>query len=260
MREFTKAGFIQFWGGGNLGAYKYSGDYFNPNPNPFIHTWSLAVEEQIYIALPLFLFLTIRIFKKIKIRLVLTLLTLTSTCLFWNSSLTDSLFSKIGIEYASLLNLPFYLPTHRFWEFGIGAIASCIRSENRLSRFPGTILMSLILLILALPSTAQTMSSSTALCVVLVALFFQLVLCQASNDKTSLVYATLKYFGDRSYSIYLVHMPIVYILLVSPLIPNKLQALPQFLLYLALIYFLGIKLLFPIEKRYRLSYLSTGSK
>jgi peptidoglycan/LPS O-acetylase OafA/YrhL len=26
---------------GNVGAYKYSGDYFSPNPNPLVHTWSL---------------------------------------------------------------------------------------------------------------------------------------------------------------------------------------------------------------------------
>ena len=42
---------------GNFGAYRYSGDYFSPNPNPLIHTWSLSVEEQIYIFLPLILML-----------------------------------------------------------------------------------------------------------------------------------------------------------------------------------------------------------
>jgi peptidoglycan/LPS O-acetylase OafA/YrhL len=45
---------------GNLGAYKYSTDYFSPIPNPLIHTWSLSVEEQIYIFLPLIFIMTLR--------------------------------------------------------------------------------------------------------------------------------------------------------------------------------------------------------
>ena len=28
---------------GNVGSYKYSGDYFSPNTTPLVHTWSLSV-------------------------------------------------------------------------------------------------------------------------------------------------------------------------------------------------------------------------
>jgi peptidoglycan/LPS O-acetylase OafA/YrhL len=42
---------------GNIGAHRFSGDYFTNDPNPFVHTWSLSVEEQIYIFLPFALML-----------------------------------------------------------------------------------------------------------------------------------------------------------------------------------------------------------
>ena len=51
---------------GNLGAYRYSGDYFSSNPNPLVHTWSLSVEEQIYIFLPILLILLLHNRRNIK--------------------------------------------------------------------------------------------------------------------------------------------------------------------------------------------------
>ena len=40
---------------GNFSAVKLNGDYFRPDPNPLLHTWSLSLEEQIYIFLPVLL-------------------------------------------------------------------------------------------------------------------------------------------------------------------------------------------------------------
>lgn len=34
-----KQGIATIFALGNLGAYKFSGDYFLPNPNPLVHTW-----------------------------------------------------------------------------------------------------------------------------------------------------------------------------------------------------------------------------
>ena len=56
-QRFAKQGIATLLLLGNFGAYKYSGDYFSPTPNPLVHTWSLSVEEQIYILLPLILML-----------------------------------------------------------------------------------------------------------------------------------------------------------------------------------------------------------
>jgi peptidoglycan/LPS O-acetylase OafA/YrhL len=56
-QRFAKQGIATLLLVGNVGASEYSGDYFSPNPNPLVHTWSLSVEEQIYIFLPLILML-----------------------------------------------------------------------------------------------------------------------------------------------------------------------------------------------------------
>jgi peptidoglycan/LPS O-acetylase OafA/YrhL len=40
---------------GNIGAYRYSGNYFSTNPSPLLHLWSLCVESQIYIFIPFLL-------------------------------------------------------------------------------------------------------------------------------------------------------------------------------------------------------------
>lgn len=44
-QKFARQGIATLLLLGNFGAYRYSGDYFSPNPNPLIHTWSLSVEE-----------------------------------------------------------------------------------------------------------------------------------------------------------------------------------------------------------------------
>jgi len=43
--RFARTGIATLLLVGNVGAYRYSGDYFLPNPNPLIHAWSLSVEE-----------------------------------------------------------------------------------------------------------------------------------------------------------------------------------------------------------------------
>ena len=54
---------------GNIGAYKFAGDYFHPQvTNPFIHTWSLSLEEQIYVLLPAFIALSYLFLHKIYIK------------------------------------------------------------------------------------------------------------------------------------------------------------------------------------------------
>ena len=59
-QKFTRQGIASVLLIGNYGASRYSGDYFSPNPNPLVHTWSLSVEEQIYIILPFVLFVFLR--------------------------------------------------------------------------------------------------------------------------------------------------------------------------------------------------------
>jgi peptidoglycan/LPS O-acetylase OafA/YrhL len=42
-KRFARQGIATIFLSGNIGAYRYSGSYFAPNPNPLVHTWSLSV-------------------------------------------------------------------------------------------------------------------------------------------------------------------------------------------------------------------------
>jgi peptidoglycan/LPS O-acetylase OafA/YrhL len=50
----------------NMGAWSFSGDYFNPVVNPLIHTWSLSVEEQFYVITPFLVLLSLIVNNQIK--------------------------------------------------------------------------------------------------------------------------------------------------------------------------------------------------
>ena len=65
-QKFFRQGIASLLLAGNVGAHRYSGDYFSPNPNPLVHTWSLSVEEQIYIFLPLILILFVHNLRSLK--------------------------------------------------------------------------------------------------------------------------------------------------------------------------------------------------
>ena len=85
---------------GNLGAYRYSGNYFSPDPNPLIHTWSLSVEEQIYLLLPL-LFLLI-LYKRKNVKRVITVtfvfIAALSLLVFILPELMQPIFSELGMQ------------------------------------------------------------------------------------------------------------------------------------------------------------------
>jgi peptidoglycan/LPS O-acetylase OafA/YrhL len=118
---------------GNLGAYEYSGDYFHPNPNPLIHTWSLSVEEQIYFALPLILLLFLTSNKRRGVFLLLVFITVFSFTL--SLGVIETFYSRLGIENEVLFS--FYSPINRIWQFTLGGLGFLIldRYPNLLGAF-----------------------------------------------------------------------------------------------------------------------------
>jgi peptidoglycan/LPS O-acetylase OafA/YrhL len=54
---------------GNVGAARWSGNYFNPDYNPLVHLWSLSVEEQFYIFIPITAIFLIVLFRFIGFRI-----------------------------------------------------------------------------------------------------------------------------------------------------------------------------------------------
>ena len=113
-------------------AATYSSNYFfawwqndyqnlNATPSPFIHYWSLAVEEQFYLIWPIFILFLSRIGKR---AIFLGIASSTTISLLWSVYQTQS--SPIWAFYS--------LPT-RAWELGIGALILFTRKSVWNNRF-----------------------------------------------------------------------------------------------------------------------------
>ena len=121
-QRFARQGIATLLLIGNIGAFKYSGNYFSPNPNPLIHTWSLSVEEQIYLILPvlvLLVFLFSRFKQKNILRLIASVFIL-SFLLFALPSLLSNIFPHIS--ESSIPELIFILHFQEFGNFVSGQL------------------------------------------------------------------------------------------------------------------------------------------
>lgn len=87
--------------------------YFAQGPlsNPFLHLWSLAVEEQFYLLWPLVVWLLVRS----KTRALPVVVFLAACSYFWNAS-----------KPQDSIDAAFFLPQMRMWELLMGAIAALI--------------------------------------------------------------------------------------------------------------------------------------
>ncbi len=115
-QKISKQAIFSIFGLGNVGAFFYSGDYFNPNPNPYIHLWSLGAEEQLYLLLPIMalLFLRSQKFSSYETQYPFLKLTGFSFSFFIFAVLLDSKFHVFA------LISDYYLPFSKIWLFALG--------------------------------------------------------------------------------------------------------------------------------------------
>jgi peptidoglycan/LPS O-acetylase OafA/YrhL len=216
-QRFARQGIATLLLVGNFGAYKYSGDYFAPNPNALVHTWSLSVEEQIYIFLPLILLLILhnrRSLKKIT-AVVLGVISALSFVSFLFPIILELLYSRAGIELASQFS--FYSPVDRIWQFTVGGVVFLLldRYQNPIRKIPkGIHLLMVIAVIMILFSSVHVNLKVSS---ILASFFAVIVILFKSLDVLpNFLIQKLVWIGDRSYSIYLVHMPLLYLAKYSP--------------------------------------------
>jgi peptidoglycan/LPS O-acetylase OafA/YrhL len=205
-------GFAAIFFLGNYGAYKLQGDYFAQTQNPLIHTWSLSVEEQLYIFIPIFFFILFGLFKPgVKIFFL-------SFMLFFIVSILsafplDSIRNLIrAAGFADYEMFAFYSPISRLWQFSIGAILaiSSLQKTKQIvinSRWLSNILIIMLLMILFQPINFQTQTFLPSLFATLIT---SLIIHFRSIDQLKYKMSFIKWVGDRSYSVYLVHMPVAY--------------------------------------------------
>ena len=219
LQRFARQGIATLLIVGNAGAYKYSGgDYFASNPNPLVHTWSLSVEEQIYIFLPLLLMLIIHKHRSLKktTAVVLGCISAISFISFLFPVILEPLYLKAGIAEATQFS--FYSPIDRIWQFAVGGLTFLLvdRYQNHASKIPKSIqLLTVIGVVLTIfgpihmiPKVSSIFASLFAVSVIVSKCLE--VLPEFLNKK-------FEWLGYRSYSIYLVHMPLVYIAKFSPM-------------------------------------------
>ena len=194
---------------GNFGAYKYSADYFNPNPNPLVHTWSLSVEEQIYIFLPI---LFTVVFYKIKFKLstyvkVYMLIFFASISIFLIPKLLYHFYSFFGIN--EIDSFSFYSPLNRIWEFIVGGFVYLYLNYKNLKKFSISIYYFLLFCLILLFTLKPIEPAQAVTLVVMISVL--VIVTECLNMLPNLIKALFKWIGDRSYSVYLLHMPLIYI-------------------------------------------------
>jgi peptidoglycan/LPS O-acetylase OafA/YrhL len=125
-RTIDQTGSSAFWGYSNFSLIWNNDGYFSPgvNYNPFLHTWSLAVEEQFYLLFPMLFF----IWLKLKDRKTIPgLISRTLLPVLGAASLIFVIF-ETGANHDSA----FYLLPGRFWELVCGALLFQLHSKGRL--------------------------------------------------------------------------------------------------------------------------------
>lgn len=187
---------------GNFGAESLVGDYFSPKPNPYLHFWSLSAEWQIYFFVPT-LMLAIRLFSRRhspSLKLILLVIAVSSLFINYFNTGTDSL---IG----------YYSPITRIWQFSIGALSYLYldgRNVGITIKWFARVALALSTLILFSSHDLSRLAGGLTV----VSVFLTLILSQLSMSNR--LGNLLSWIGDRSYSIYLFHLPFLYVAIHSP--------------------------------------------
>jgi peptidoglycan/LPS O-acetylase OafA/YrhL len=253
-QRFARQGIATLLLVGNFGAYSYSGDYFSPNPNPLVHTWSLSVEEQIYIFLPLILMVFLynrRRLKKITAA-VLGLISAISFVSFLFPAILQPIYSRAGIQLAS--EFSFYSPIDRIWQFTIGGLGLLLlnRYQSYKSKISKSInFIAVIAFVIILFGSIHMSLKVSSIFASLIAV--TVIAFKSLDVLPEILISKLEWIGDRSYSIYLAHMPLLYVAKYSPVtqIGNGENRIVQSTIAVIASILLGALSHSKIENRYR---------
>jgi peptidoglycan/LPS O-acetylase OafA/YrhL len=186
----------------NVYFWKNAG-YFDTTAfnRPLLHTWSLSVEEQFYIVIPIALLIAYRIYR----RWVGPLFTLAAL-----ASLALSIFLTDKGPTAN-----FYLLPTRAWELLLGSIIVLAHLRPASNWIVREVLAAMGLALIVFAATTYTDATPfPGLAAVVPTLGAAIIIVQSGGGQTTLVGNVLSWrllvgIGLISYSLYLVHWPII---------------------------------------------------
>lgn len=196
-----------------------SGDYFDDTTliNPLLHTWSLSVEGQFYLLFPLILAISLWLNR----RRVLSL-SIFAWLIGVLSALTLMVITIGSMQSDYVLDSllwGFYSPLGRFWEFGVGILLAIWsqRDKIKMGRFSsisfalvgfGLITYSAVFA----GNAADFPNATTILPVAGAGAVIAAGFGKTTGSHFLLGSTPMQWIGDRSYSLYLWHWPIITLL------------------------------------------------
>ncbi|ARO32732.1 acyltransferase 3 family protein (plasmid) [Rhizobium etli] len=163
-------------------------DYFGPAAEtmPLLHFWSLSVEEQYYLLLPLFLALAPR--------------------RWWLGGITTVLVASLALCFYLAPQNPsavYYLLPTRSWELAIGSLGALLPTTPLTSAALSKLrLPALALLLLAPMGFIHPVANATLVSVATLGLLL-------APTRDNVVVRGMARIGDISYSLYLIHWPVL---------------------------------------------------
>lgn len=175
--------------------------YFAPGVYelPFLHTWSLAIEEQFYIFFPLLLMLVSKLRRNPKTAIAV---------------LTVASFALSALTTSTRPDAAYYLLPWRAWELGVGALIALYIKDVTFDRATREILslVGLAAIAYAVLYFDETTVFPGAAAMLPVAGAGLLLLCGGHGDTFSdrfLSWSPMVWIGLISYSLYLWHWPVI---------------------------------------------------
>lgn len=187
----------QIWGAvtftSNIVLWR-QGSYFGGEADlkPLLHTWSLAIEEQYYLLLPAALYFTpVRYWFKGVLLVLLSSAALCIGVMTWRP------------------DVAFYLLPTRAWELAIGSLGVFLMRHPQTEVWASRLFWPALLVLLTLPvfplsNTHPGLDAWLVCCATLV-----VILAKHPWFNRGMVVGVLARVGDWSYSLYLVHWPVI---------------------------------------------------